>query len=169
MFAVIKTGGKQFRVAQDEVLKVGRLSAKPGDIVTFPVLMLGGDNPVIGGPTVSGATVAAEVIQEGRGRTIIAFKKRRRQNSKRKRGYRDPFTMVRITEILADGKKPSMTAKPKPERKPKMEAKTADEDGDEVAEKPKAKAKSKTAAKAKAPAKAKSAGKTAAKSKGKKK
>jgi large subunit ribosomal protein L21 len=165
MFAVIKTGGKQFRVAQDEVLKVGRLSAKPGEIVTFPVLMLGGDNPVIGGPTVSGATVAAEVIQEGRGRTIIAFKKRRRQNSKRKRGYRDPFTMVRITEILADGKKPSMTAKPRPEKKPKVEAKAADGD-DEAAEKPKAK---KAAAKAKAPAKAKSAGKTAAKSKGKKK
>ena len=165
MFAVIKTGGKQFRVAQDEVLKVGRLSAKLGEIVTFPVLMLGGDNPVIGGPTVSGATVAAEVIQEGRGRTIIAFKKRRRQNSKRKRGYRDPFTMVRITEILADGKKPSMTAKPRPEKKPKVEAKAAD-DVDEAAEKPKAK---KAAANAKAPAKGKSAGKTAAKSKGKKK
>jgi large subunit ribosomal protein L21 len=163
MFAVIKTGGKQFRVAQDELLKVGRLSAEPGEIVTFPVLMLGGDNPVIGSPAVEGATVAAEVVEAGRGRTIIAFKKRRRQNSKRKRGYRDPFTMVRITEILTDGKKPSMTAKPKPERKPKVEA-TADEDGDEVAAKPKAKAKAKTA-KAKAPAKKAAAKKTAKKKK----
>jgi large subunit ribosomal protein L21 len=125
--------------------------------------MLGGDNPVIGSPAVEGATVAAEVVEAGRGRTIIAFKKRRRQNSKRKRGYRDPFTMVRITEILTDGKKPSMTAKPKPERKPKVEA-TADEDGDEVAAKPKAKAKAKTA-KAKAPAKKAAAKKTAKKKK----
>jgi large subunit ribosomal protein L21 len=161
MFAVIKTGGKQFRVAQDELLKVGRLAAEPGEIVTFPVLMLGGDNPVIGSPAVEGATVAAEVVEAGRSRTIIAFKKRRRQNSKRKRGYRDPFTMVRITEILTDGKKPSMTAKPKPEKKPKVEA-TADEDGDEVAAKPKAKAKAKTA-KAKAPAKKAAAKKTAKK------
>src|SRR5688572_20904473 len=118
MFAVIKTGGKQFRVAADEVVKVGRLAAKPGEIVTFPVLVLGGDKPAIGAPTVEGATVAAEVVEEGRGRTVIAFKKRRRQNSKRKRGYRDTFTVVRITEILTDGKQPSMTAKPKPERKP---------------------------------------------------
>jgi large subunit ribosomal protein L21 len=163
MFAVIKTGGKQFRVAQDEVLKIGRLSAEPGEIVTFPVIMLGGENPVIGSPAVEGATVAAEVVSAGRGRTIIAFKKRRRQNSKRRRGYRDPFTMVRITEILTDGKKPSMTAKPKPERKPKVEA-TADEDGDEVAAKPKAKAKAKTA-KAKAPAKKAAAKKTTKKKK----
>jgi large subunit ribosomal protein L21 len=166
MFAVIKTGGKQFRVAADEVHRVGKLDAKAGEIVTFPVLMLGGENPVVGGPIVSGATVAAEVVDSGRGRTIIAFKKRRRQNSKRKRGYRDPFTMVRITEILTDGKKPSMTAKPRPEKK----AKVAPAEGEESAEKPKAKAKSKAAAKSKAPAKkAKTAGKTAAKSKSKKK
>jgi large subunit ribosomal protein L21 len=166
MFAVIKTGGKQFRVATDEVHRVGKLDAKAGEIVTFPVLMLGGDNPVIGGPIVSGATVAAEVVDSGRGRTIIAFKKRRRQNSKRKRGYRDPFTMVRITEILTDGKKPSMTAKPRPEKK----AKVVPAEGEETTEKPKAKAKSKAAAKSKAPAKkAKTAGKTVAKSKSKKK
>jgi large subunit ribosomal protein L21 len=162
MFAVIKTGGKQFRVAADEVHRVGKLDAKAGEIVTFPVLMLGGENPVVGGPIVSGATVAAEVVDSGRGRTIIAFKKRRRQNSKRKRGYRDPFTMVRITEILTDGKKPSMTAKPRPEKK----AKVAPAEGEETTEKPKAKAKSKAAAKSKAPAKK---AKTAAKSKSKKK
>ena len=165
MFAVIKTGGKQFRVAADEVHRVGKLDAKAGEIVTFPVLMLGGEKPVIGSPSVTGATVAAEVVDSGRSRTIIAFKKRRRQNSKRKRGYRDPFTMVRITEILTDGKKPSMTAKPRPEKK----AKAAPAEGEETTEKPKAKAKSKSTAKSKAPAKkAKSAGKTA-KSKSKKK
>ena len=67
MFAVIKTGGKQFRVAADEVVRIGRLGAKTGEIVTFPVMMLGGDNPVIGAPLIDGASVAAEVVDHGRG------------------------------------------------------------------------------------------------------
>ena len=174
MFAVIKTGGKQFRVAADEVLRVGRLDAKEGEIVTFPVLMLGGDKPSVGGPTVEGATVAAQVVQAGRGRKVIAFKKRRRKNSKRKRGYRDEFTLVRITEILTDGKQPNMTARPKPERKPKAETKAAEGDEDAAPAKPRAKSKAKS--KAKAPAKgksskssAKSGGKAKEKNKGKKK
>ncbi|MCC6949512.1 MAG: 50S ribosomal protein L21 [Bradyrhizobiaceae bacterium] len=166
MFAVIQTGGKQFRVAADEVLRVGKLTAKPGEIVTFPVLMLGGDSPVVGAPTVAGATVAAEVVRAGRGRTVIAFKKRRRQNSKRKRGYRDDFTVVRITEILTDGRQPSLTAKPKAAPKPKAEAKTESKatEGEEAAAKPKA---AKTKAKAKTPAK--SGAKAKAPAKGKKK
>jgi large subunit ribosomal protein L21 len=126
MFAVIKTGGKQFRVAADDVIRVGKLAAKTGETVTFPVLMLGGDKPVIGAPTVSGAAVAAEVVEELRGPKVIVFKKRRRKNSKRKRGYRDIFTVVRITEILTDGKQPSKTAKPKDARS-KTEAKVAPE------------------------------------------
>jgi large subunit ribosomal protein L21 len=138
MFAVIKTGGKQFRVAADEVLRVGRLGAKTGEIVTFPVMMLGGDNPVLGAPLVEGATVAAEVVDHKRGVKVIAFKKRRRKHSKRKRGYRDDFTVVRITEILTDGKKPTIAAKPKAAPKPKAEAKAAEEDD---APKPKKKAK----------------------------
>jgi len=154
MFAVIQTGGKQFRVAADEVLQVGKLTAKPGEIVTFPVLMLGGESPVVGAPTVEGATVAAEVVRAGRGRTVIAFKKRRRQNSKRKRGYRDTFTVVRITEILTDGKQPSLTAKPKAAPKPKAEAKAAE--GEEEAAAPKA-AKTKTKTSAKSGAKTASA------------
>jgi large subunit ribosomal protein L21 len=133
MFAVIKTGGKQFRVAANDLLKVGKLEAKPGEIVTFPVAMVGGDKPSIGAPLVSGATVAAEVVDHKRGDKVIAFKKRRRQNSKRKRGYRDSFTMVRITEILTDGKKPDMTARQPKEKKAKAEGAGA--------EKPKAKAK----------------------------
>lgn len=172
MFAVIKTGGKQFRVAADEVLKVGKLEAKEGEIVTFPVLMLGGDKPSVGGPTVEGATVAAEVVGAGRGRTVIAFKKRRRQNSKRKRGYRDQFTLVRITEILTDGKQPNMTARPKPERKPKAEVQAAEGDEEAAPAKPKVKAKSKAKAPARArssKSSAKSSGKSGGKTKGKKK
>jgi len=129
------------------------------------VLVVGGDTPTLGAPTVAGASVAAEVVEQGRGPKIIAFKKRRRKNSRRKRGHRQEFTLVRITEILTDGAKPSKTARPKPERKPKPVETTAaaDEADEETA--PKAKTKSKTKAKAKAPAK--KAAKTA--SKGKKK
>jgi large subunit ribosomal protein L21 len=143
MFAVIRTGGKQFRVAADDVIRVSRLAAEAGEIVTFPVLMLGGEKAVIGTPTVAGAAVAAEVVAAGRGPKVIAFKKRRRKHSKRKRGYRDQFTVVRITEILTDGKQPSKAAaKPKP------------------APKAKAAAPEEAAAKAKAPAKKPAAAKT---------
>lgn len=146
MFAVIKTGGKQYRVAADDLLTVGKVAGSPGDIVTFPVMMLGGDKPSIGAPLVAGATVAAEVVEQRRGATIIAFKKRRRQNSRRKRGHRQEYTLVRVTEILTDGKEPSKTA-PKREPKPKAEAKPAEAAAEE---KPKAKAPAKkSAAKAK--------------------
>src|SRR5690348_3798375 len=120
MFAVIKTGGKQYRVAADDVLQVEKVAGNPGDIIEFgEVLVVGGDTPTLGTPTVAGATVAGEVIEQGRGPKVIAFKKRRRKNSRRKRGHRQEFTLVRITEILTDGKKPSKTARPKRERKPK--------------------------------------------------
>ena len=103
MFAVIKTGGKQYRVSADEKIKVARVPGEPGDIVEFgEVLVLGGDNVQLGTPTVSGVTVAAEVVAQDRGPKIIAFKKRRRKNSRRKRGYREEFTLVRITEILTE-------------------------------------------------------------------
>jgi large subunit ribosomal protein L21 len=83
------------------------------------VLVVGGDTPTIGIPTVAGASVAAEVIEQGRGRKVIAFKKRRRKNSRRRRGHRQEFTRVRVTEILTDGAKPSKKARPKRERKTK--------------------------------------------------
>jgi large subunit ribosomal protein L21 len=147
MFAVIKTGGKQYRVAANDLLTVGKVAGSPGDIVTFPVMMLGGDKPSIGAPLVAGATVAAEVVEQRRGATIIAFKKRRRQNSRRKRGHRQEYTLVRVTEILTDGKEPSKVA-PKREPKPKAEAKPAEAVAPD--EKPKAKAPAKKpAAKAK--------------------
>ena len=120
MFAVIKTGGKQYRVAADDKLKIDRIKGETGEIVEFgEVLVVGGDNPVLGTPTVAGATVAAEVLDQGRGAKVIAFKKRRRKNSRRKRGHRAEFTLVRITEILTDGKRPDLTPRPKAERKPK--------------------------------------------------
>ena len=163
MFAVIKTGGKQYRVAADEKLRVARVEGNVGDIIQFgEVLVVGGDTPVLGLPTVSGASVAAEVLEHGRGEKVIAFKKRRRKNSRRKRGYRDEFSLVLITEILTDGAKPTKTARPKPERKPKVETPEGDEDAGETkqkakpAKKPAAKAAKKPAAKGKAAASAKS-------------
>jgi large subunit ribosomal protein L21 len=174
MFAVIKAGGKQYRVAAEDVIRIDGIDREPGEIVEFgEVLMLGGDNIQVGAPTISGAMVAGEVLQHTRGKKVISFKKRRRKNSRRKRGYRHDFTVIRITEILTEGQKPSKVAKPRPERKPKpakagedMEAKTSEK----TAPKGKAaKAPAKKAA-AKKPAKPAPAKKPAGKgAKGKKK
>ena len=120
MFAVIKTGGKQYRVAAEDVIRIDRVNGQPGEIVEFgEVLVVGGDTPQLGTPKVEGATVAGEVLQHTRGDKVIAFKKRRRKNSRRKRGYRHEFSVVRITEILTGGAKPSKTAAPRPKREPK--------------------------------------------------
>jgi large subunit ribosomal protein L21 len=120
MFAVIKTGGKQYRVAEDDMLQVEKVAGEPGDIIQFgEVLVIGGDAVTLGTPTVAGASVAAEVVEQRRGPKIIAFKKRRRKNSRRKRGHRQEFTRVRISEILTDGAKPTKGPRPKPVRKPK--------------------------------------------------
>jgi large subunit ribosomal protein L21 len=119
MFAVFKTGGKQYRVAAEDVLKVDKVKGEPGEIVEFgEVLVVGGDSVILGAPIVAGATVAAEVLDQARGPKIIAFKKRRRKNSRRKRGHRQEFTLLRITEILTDGKKANKTAPPRPKRAP---------------------------------------------------
>ena len=134
MFAVIKTGGKQYRVALEDVLQVARLAGQPGDVVEFgEVLVVGGDTPVLGTPAVAGASVAGEILEQGRGPKVIAFKKRRRKNSRRKRGHRQEYTLVRITEILTDGKKAAEKAPPRPKRakKPKPEAEPAAEAGAE--------------------------------------
>ena len=120
MFAVIKAGGKQYRVAEDQVLKVEGVEGEPGTIVQIgEVIMLGGDKPQLGNPTISGASVAAEIIEHGRGPKVIAFKKRRRKNSRRKRGHRQDFVLIRISEILTNGAKPSKGPKPKPAPKAK--------------------------------------------------
>ena len=156
MLAVFKTGGKQYRVAADDVLKVARVKGERGEIVEFgEVLVVGGDNVTLGAPTVSGATVAAEVLDQARGPKIIAFKKRRRKNSRRKRGYREEFTLLRITEILTDGQKANKEAPPKRARAPKPETAAAAEGEEGAAEASAPTAKKKSSATKKPAAKSK--------------
>lgn len=109
MYAVVKTGGKQYRVAANDLIEIERLPGAAGDLITLEdVLMLGdGANVTIGAPRVEGAAVAAEIVEQARGPKIIIFKKRRRQNYRRKKGHRQDLTVVRITEILTNGAKPS--------------------------------------------------------------
>lgn len=127
MFAVIKTGGKQYKVAADDVLKVEKLAGEAGDTVTFDeVLMVGnGADVTIGTPVVEGALVAAEFVETAKEKTVIIFKKRRRKNSRRRNGHRQLLTTVKITEILTGGAKPKAKAKaaPKAEAAPAAEAK----------------------------------------------
>lgn len=112
MFAVIKTGGKQYRVAAEDVITVATLAGEPGSTITFDqVLMVTNDGGTqIGAPLVEGVTVTGTVVEHTRGEKVIAFKKRRRQNSRRKRGHRQDYTVVRITEILGQGEKPKKAA-----------------------------------------------------------
>jgi large subunit ribosomal protein L21 len=154
MFAVIKTGGRQYRVVPDDVLEIGKIAGDVGTIVQLgEVLLVGGDSPVLGAPTVAGASVAAEVLQHKRGPKIISFKKRRRKNSRRKRGYRDEITVLRITEILTNDNKPTIGPRPKRE-KPVVAAPADGDDEAPKAAKKKAPAKKPAAKKARAPAKA---------------
>ena len=103
MFAVIKTGGKQFTVRADDELQLERLDGEAGAKIEFAEVLLvsEGDNVKVGTPTVAGAMVVGEVVEQLRAPKIIAFKKRRRKNSRRKRGHRQHLTKVRITEIVA--------------------------------------------------------------------
>jgi large subunit ribosomal protein L21 len=124
MFAVIKTGGKQYRVAANDLIKVEKVIGEAGDIVHFSeILMIGeGASAAIGAPTVEGALVTAEVVEQGRAKKVIAFKKRRRQNSKRTRGHRQHLSTVRIVELLTGGAKPTKTAADKPVKAAKAAA-----------------------------------------------
>jgi large subunit ribosomal protein L21 len=133
MFAVIKTGGKQYRVAADDKITIEKLPAEAGSTVTFDeVLMVGdGDNATIGTPLVAGASVAGEVVEQTRGDKIRIFKKKRRKGYRRTAGHRQHLTVVKITDILTDGAK--KTAK-KAETKPKADAKKADEKAEKPAE-----------------------------------
>jgi len=134
------------------------------------VLVVGGDTPVLGAPTVAGATVAAEVLQHKRGPKVIAFKKRRRKNSRRKRGYRDEITVLRITEILTDNAKPTVGPRPKKEKVAPAPT-DADDEAPKAAKKkaPARKAVAKKAAAKKPAAKKAPAKKAAAKGKSNKK
>ena len=157
MYAVIKTGGKQYRVAPDDVIKVERLAGDAGDKVKITdVLMVGGDGePMIGAPIVEGATVTAELVEQTRGKKIIVFKKKRRKNYRRTHGHRQDLTVLRITEIAAGGKKAAAaktSARAAPKKAEDEAAKQADESKAEtVAEtaKPEAKPEKKPAKEAK--------------------
>ena len=131
MFAVIKAGGRQYRVAANDVIEIDRIAGDVGDSIGFDqVLMLGGpEGATLGSPVVAGASVAGEVIEHRRGAKIIVFKKRRRKNSRRTRGHRQHLTLVRITDILTAGKTAApkkAVAKPKAESKEKPPAKEAE-------------------------------------------
>jgi large subunit ribosomal protein L21 len=162
MFAVIRTGGKQYRVAPNDIIEIEKIAGEPGDIVQLgDVLMLAGEGDPKTGSPVAGASVAAEVLEQKRADKIIVFKKKRRQGYRRTRGHRQMLTALRITEILTDGKKPSKAAaKPAPV---KTETKAAEKPAETKGEPPKAEAKP-AAKKAEAKPEAKKpAAKTAAK------
>ena len=102
MYAVIRTGGKQYRVAQGDRLRVEKLPGEPGSKITFEeVLMIGGDKVSVGAPLVKGAKVSAEIVAQERAKKVIVFKFRRRKNYRRKRGHRQPFTELKITDVTA--------------------------------------------------------------------
>lgn len=109
MFAVIKTGGKQYRVAENDVITIEKLAGEAGDQVVFDnVLLLGnGEDTTVGAPMIDGASVAGEIVDQTRGEKIIIFKKKRRKNYRRTQGHRQYLSTVRITEILTEGAKPS--------------------------------------------------------------
>ena len=168
MFAVIKTGGRQYRVVPDDVLEIGKIAGDVGTIVQLgEVLLVGGESPVLGTPTVAGASVAAEVLQHKRGPKVIAFKKRRRKNSRRKRGYRDEITVLRITEILTNDNKP--TIGPRPKREKPVAAAPVDDEAPKAAKKAAAPKKAAAKPPAKTEAKKAPAKKAAAKGKSDKK
>ena len=100
MYAVIKTGGKQYRVAKGDKISVEKLPGNVGDAISFDeVLLLGGESLKLGKPLVSGAKVEAKILEHGRGEKVIIFKFRRRKNYRRKTGHRQPFSTVQITDI----------------------------------------------------------------------
>jgi large subunit ribosomal protein L21 len=100
MYAVIKTGGKQYRVAKNDVIRIERVAGEAGSEVTFPeVLMVGGDEPKVGAPLVEGATVTATLLEQIKDDKVIIFKKRRRKNYRRRNGHRQFLSVVRIGDI----------------------------------------------------------------------
>ena len=135
MFAVVKTGGKQYKVAPDDVIKVEKLGAEAGTEVTFDqVLMVGdGENVTVGAPTVAGAMVTATVLEQTRGKKINVFKKRRRQDSRVSKGHRQSLTVLRIGAISPNGKPARKKAAPKKKAAPAADAPAATPSGANVA------------------------------------
>ena len=120
MYAVLKTGGKQYKVAQNDIIIVEKLAAEAGSTIDLDeVLMIGdGETASVGNPNLDGAKVTAEVLEQKRGKKVIIFKKKRRQNYRRTRGHRQELTVLRITNIFADGKKTARRAKAKARKVP---------------------------------------------------
>lgn len=143
MYAVIRTGGKQYKVAPNDVIVVEKLMVDKGAMVQFDeVLMVGGDGKAsVGAPLVAGAVVTARVLDQGKADKIIVFKKKRRQNYRRKRGHRQHETTLRIAGIFTDGQKPDLTASPVAEKKaaPKKAAAKKSAGAKPAAKKPAAK------------------------------
>jgi large subunit ribosomal protein L21 len=169
MFAVLKTGGKQYKVAKNDIIEIERLPGEAGETIVFDqILMLGdGDGATAGAPLIAGASVAGTLLEQAKGDKVIVFKKRRRHNYRRKRGHRQPLSVIRIDEILTDGAAPSPRKAVEPKVRPaKVQA---DDDADEAPAKKAAKP-AKKFAQPKAPRAKKSAKPAAAKgaAKGKK-
>ncbi|NLE69785.1 MAG: 50S ribosomal protein L21 [Clostridiales bacterium] len=101
MYAIIATGGKQYRVSEGDTIYIEKLDAKENSLVSFPVLMLSGEKVIAGNPEVAGASVTGKVVRHGRGQKIIVYKFKAKKNYRRKQGHRQPFTQVEITEIKA--------------------------------------------------------------------
>lgn len=118
MYAVVNTGGKQYKVSEDDVLRIEKIDAEAGQIVTLDDVLLvsDNDNVTVGTPQVEGASVALEILAQRRARKVVIFKKRRRKSSQRKRGHRQHFTLVRVSEILTNGAKPTKAAQGMPEK-----------------------------------------------------
>jgi len=167
MFAVFRTGGKQYKVAKNDVLEIERLPGDSGAILEFNEVLMVGDagKTVVGQPLVAGASIAAALLDQVKADKVLIFKKKRRHNYRRKRGHRQPLSRIRVMDILTDGRKADHAAlaaeieKSKPRPRPEGEAKTA---------KPKKPAK-KAAAPAAKKARAKPAKKAGGKDKAKKK
>lgn len=126
MYAVVKTGGKQYRVAKDDTLIIDHIAAEAGDSIVLDqvLMMVDGDKVNVGAPTVAGAAVGATVLKQTRGPKIMVFRRKRRKNFRRVRGHRQDLTLIKIDDIAADGKL-KVAAKPKAEPKPKAEADAA--------------------------------------------
>ncbi len=146
MYAVIKTGGKQYRVAKDDVIVVERLAGAAGDKIEIDqVLMLDdGAGPTLGTPLVDGARVAATVLDQSRGDKIIVFKKKRRKNYRRTMGHRQDLTVLRITDILAKGKKARARKKAEDDAPPAEAAEAVEHTAAEATAAPAAEAAAKT-------------------------
>ncbi len=142
MYAIVKTGGKQYRVAPQDVIEVEKLAGEPGTtIILDQVLMVASDSGMqVGTPFVEGASVACELVEQKRGPKIIIFKKKRRKHYRRKKGHRQHYTVLRILEILTDGKKPSAASKKaatasKADKKKTKKAAATEKSGDKQATK----------------------------------